>query len=71
MAFDTENNKTSYTDVTHGMRGWFAVLMKWYPEDNMWDVWNTGLGSYKTAEEAHKEAKDWAEAEGIRFREMA
>lgn len=62
-----QEDKSPYTSVTHGGAGFFAVLMKWYPEDNMWDVWNTGHGRYKNPENAHQEAKDWAEAEGIRY----
>lgn len=61
-----DEDKSSFVTVTHGMRGYFAVLMKWYPEDNMWDAWQTGIGSYKTAEGARLEARDWARAEELR-----
>lgn len=58
-----------YVTTTYGGSGHFAILMKWYPEGNMWDIWNTGLGRYKSPQEAIQEAKDWAEADGIRYKE--
>lgn len=58
-----------YITIASGMRGYFAVLMFWDDEDSgFWDVWQTGIGSYKTAEGAEGEARDWAQAEGLEFR---
>lgn len=48
------------------MSGYFAIHladyedMGWYP-----DVVATGLGRYKTKEEAIVEAREWAEADGL------
>lgn len=53
----------AYVTITSGLRGYFAVLVV---DD---EPWETGLGSYKTAEDAVPEAKSWAEAEEIPYRE--
>lgn len=47
--------------VTHGMRGWFAVML----DKNTGEPLHTGIGSYATSEEAAIEAAEWAEAEGF------
>jgi hypothetical protein len=60
---------TPFVTVTSGMRGYFAILMFW-DEDGFWDVWQSGIGSYRTAEEARKDAREWAHAEGIRCEEQ-
>ena len=52
-----------FVTVTSGMRGHFAVLM--CPCDEGWDVWMSGIGSYETREGAAREAREWAEAEGV------
>jgi hypothetical protein len=59
---------TSFVTVTYGMRGYFAVLMWWNDQDGdgFWEPWQTGIGSYKTAERAWIEARQWAEAEELR-----
>lgn len=55
-----------FITVSNGLRGWFAVNMWWNPEhDGFYEPWNTGCGSYETREGAIKEAKAWAEADGI------
>lgn len=48
--------------------GYAAVYLADYA-DMAWatDVWNTGIGRYKTREEAAVEAQEWAEAEGIPY----
>jgi hypothetical protein len=55
------------TSISHGMRGWFAVLLADY-EDIGWstDVVQTGIGSYKDKEDAILEAKEWALSEQIK-----
>jgi hypothetical protein len=54
--------------VTHGMRGHFAVLVWWNPEyGGFWEPWNSGIGSYKTADGAKREAEQWAKDEGVEF----
>jgi hypothetical protein len=44
------------------MSGWLAILIADY-EDMDWnpDIVTTGMGRYKTREEAVNEARDWAE----------
>ena len=62
-----------YVTVTHGMSGFFAVLVWWNaelgdgPDDGFWEPWNTGIGRYKTSHEAAVEAEQWAEAEELPF----
>ena len=58
----------TYIGITCGMRGWFAVLLVWNQEMQMYEPWSTGFGSYKSSKEAIPEAKGWAAAEGIQFR---
>lgn len=58
----------SYITTTFGMRGCFAVLMFW-DEDGFWDVWQTGIGSYKNADDAAVEGRQWAHEEGLEFRQ--
>lgn len=60
-------DQSSYVTTTHGMRGWFAVLM-WYNPEGFWEPFQSGIGSYKTQIEAEKEAKEWADAEEIKFK---
>lgn len=63
----TDNtDKQPYTTVGFGMRGYYAVLMGWYEEDNMWDVTNTSDPSFKDRKGAVLYAQEWAEAEGIK-----
>jgi len=50
-----------YITVSHGMRGWFALLA-----DSDGPV-QSGIGSYATAEEAAEEARAWALAERLQF----
>lgn len=57
-----------YVTITHGMRGHFAVLMFWDADGEFWDVWQSGIGSYATADEAACEAREWANAEGLEYR---
>lgn len=55
-----------YVTTTKGMRGWFAVLID--DSDGFPEPVSTGIGSFDTKEQAEKEAKDWARAEGVEFR---
>ncbi len=55
-----------YLTTSHGMRGYFAVLIDdsgGFPEPV-----TTGYGSYNTREEAEKEAEEWALAENLKVR---
>lgn len=49
-----------YVTVTYGMRGFFAVLVDGTTHEPI----QTGVGSYKTREEADIEARSWAESDG-------
>lgn len=63
------DDKPNYVSVTHGMRGWFAVMLWWNPDlGGFWEPWQTGCGSYATPEEAEVEARAWAEDEGLEFK---
>jgi len=55
-----------YVTTTSGMRGFFAVLVD--DSDGFPEPVQSGIGSYKTAEEAAGEAIDWARAEGLEFK---
>lgn len=61
------NEHPPFVTITHGMRGYFAVLMTWseYPDcdEGFYEPWNSGFGSYKAYAEAVPEARQWAEAE--------
>ena len=59
-------SKQPYVTITHGMRGYFAVLVSWNPE-GFWEPEQSGIGSYEWPEQAEPEAKDWANAEEIKF----
>ena len=63
----SETNHKPYITTTKGMRGWFAVLVHWDSE-GFWEPWQTGIGSYKTQSEAEKEAREWATAEELEFK---
>lgn len=63
---DYEPPITAYATVTHGIRGFFAVIII-VNEEGLHEPFNTGFGSYATAKEAVEEAKGMAEAEGIPF----
>lgn len=59
-----------FISVSRGMSGYFAVLMAWTTQDDEcgYEPWNTGFGRYATREEAVREAREWAEAEGLEFK---
>ena len=65
MAHGVRNYRIS---VTQGMSGHFAVMLADY-EDIGWntDVVTTGVGRYRTREQAVEEGKQWAEEEEIPF----
>lgn len=47
--------------ITEGVRGFFAVLVCWEEDIDMFVPEQSGFGSYATFEEAIPEAKQWAE----------
>lgn len=58
-----------YVTVTHGMRGYYAVYLKWTDErGGFYEPWNTSDLSYKTHKSAVIEAKSWAKADGVAYR---
>jgi hypothetical protein len=64
-------SRNHYITVTSGMSGFFAVMRAEYedaPGVWNWDNVQTGIGRYKTGDEAAKEGKEWAESEGIEFK---
>jgi hypothetical protein len=68
------NTNKPFITVYESVSGWKAVHY-WFNDkeedlpEGFWEPCNTGFGSYATKEEASVEAKEWAEAEGIEYRE--
>jgi len=57
-----------YISVYRAIGGWQSQMICWYPEDNMWDVQQTGMGPYKTRKEAEIDAKCWAGTEEVELK---
>lgn len=64
----TEVSKAPYVTITHGMRGYFAVLLSWDEECGFHTPWNSGMSSGAHPREVEAEARDWAEAEECELR---
>lgn len=63
------DEKKPYITITHGMRGYFAVMMAWNDDlGGFWEPYNTGIGSYESREDAIPEAKSWARSEELEFK---
>jgi hypothetical protein len=60
--------KEPFVTVSHGLRGYFAVLMTWEEELGYHTPFNSAFGSYPTATEARQDAETWARAEEIECR---
>lgn len=60
-----------FITVTRGISGYFAVHMAHFSvngkPEGFYDNVLTGIGRYKTYDEAVDEAKEWAKAENIRL----
>jgi hypothetical protein len=54
---------TQYITTAHGIRGFFAVM-----RDANDEPIQTGIGSHAKQIDAEREAREWAEAEGVEFR---
>jgi hypothetical protein len=54
-----------YIAVNYGIGGYFAVYMSYDKDCGCYMPWQSGMGHYKTREEAEAEARAWAEAEGL------
>lgn len=65
-----KTSKKPFITTTHAISGYFAVCIWWNTDmDGFWEPWNTGIGRYATKEEAVTEAKQWAKAEELEYRE--
>jgi len=62
-----EPDLSPYITVTEGLSGWFAVHVWWNPDIKCWEPYDTGVGRYPELGPAVKEAREWAEAEGMRL----
>ena len=58
-----------YITVYKPIAGWKAILLMWSEDIAMYEPYQTGMCGYGTKEKAIVEAKDWAKAEGIEYRE--
>ena len=64
------SENANFITTTQGMSGFFAVEMWWNPEHGgFWEPWETGAGRYPMKDLAVREAKAWAEMEGLEYRE--
>ena len=63
-------DKRPYITTTHGMSGYFAILVSWYEDEEggMWDITQSGIGRYGKFEDAVREGKEWAAAEELEFK---
>ena len=62
--------KQPYVTVTRGMRGWFARGIWWNPEfGGFWEPWQTSPNSWEGDAMASIEGRQWAEAEGLKYKE--
>lgn len=66
-----------YITTTQGMRGYFAVWLRWYKHDKedempgstgVYEPLNSSDVSHATREEAAEEAKWWAEDNNVEYR---
>jgi hypothetical protein len=63
----SKTGNTFYVTVTHGLRGYFAVLIIVEP-NGFYEPYQTGIGIYNTREDAEPEAREWARNEEIEYR---
>ena len=63
----TKLNKEAYVTTYEPVSGYKAVIMVWDVDVQTHLPWNTGVAAYATNAEAVKEAKAWAEAEGLNY----
>ena len=68
MSSEKKGVRNYRISITRGMSGYFAVMLADY-EDMDWSthVVTTGIGRYRTRDEAELEGISWAEAEEIPF----
>ena len=64
------NQHNDYITTTYGMSGYFAVHVWWNPDmGGFWEPYQTGVGRYSDKKLAIVEAKQWAEAEELEYKE--
>jgi len=65
---DLRTYRGKFVSVTEGMSGHFAVTYWWNKEmGGFWEPWDTGIGRYRTEDEARVEAIAIADMEGIPY----
>lgn len=69
----TDKILDQYISVSLLGSGWAAIhfveVLEQGKKMPYWDVQQTGIGRYKTKQEAISEAKLWAEAEKLKYKE--
>lgn len=59
----------SFITVTHGMSGFFAVMLTWNEDHGgFYEPYTTGMGRYDHGDAANAEAKQWAVNEGLEYK---
>jgi hypothetical protein len=59
-----------FITVYESIGGWKAVEMWWNPDmGGFYEPWVTGVGAYASREKALEEARAWADAEELPFKE--
>lgn len=59
-------SNASFITTHKGGVGWMAVHVWWNP-DGYFEPYQTGIGRYRTKEEAEADGRDWADAEDLKF----
>jgi len=68
----TTEDRSSFMTVYVSICGWQSKMMWWNPDhDGFWEPYQTGFGPYGNSEKgkqtAIREAKHWAECEGLKY----
>jgi len=56
--------------IYESVGGWKAVWMEWTEDGELggfWEPWQVGFFGYQNPSEAERDAKEWAEAEGLPY----
>ena len=70
MSKEDDKKHPPYVTVYCPIAGWKAVMKTWDPECGAYTPWQTGYFAYKTSAEAELDAKTWAAAEEIEYKEI-
>lgn len=65
---ETSNRHPDYVTISSGNGGYFAMYLKWNAEIDTYEPWNTSE-PFKSFEYAVRYAKEWAEGEGVEYKE--